>query len=180
MVQEIIELLLSLPQQHPVEILPPELDTLFARLGAVAAAAEAYAIEDRIWELWISHPDPAAAERMNSAIAAIARRNYDEAQALLDDLVRAEPLWPEAWNKRATLAFLRGRDEESLRNIRRTLLLEPRHFGALSGLAQICLRQGEPPLALLAFDAALKLNPHLAQVRVAADPLRQQLPQSIH
>jgi tetratricopeptide (TPR) repeat protein len=180
MIDDIVRLLARLTELEPIEILPPRLDELFARLPAAAPVSAAYAIEDEIWALWMGHDDPEAASRMEASIAAIASRRFDDAQALLDDLVRAHPLWPEAWNKRATLAFLRGHDVESVRDIRRTLEMEPRHFGALSGLAQICLRNGAPEVALLAFEAALSLNPHLSAVRLAADALKRQCPRTLH
>ncbi len=180
MIDDIIRLLARLPMIEPIEILPPRLDELFARLRADAPVSETYAIEDEIWALWTRHTDDDASAHMDAAIAAIAAKRFEEAQAMLDDLVRAHPLWPEAWNKRATLAFLRGRDADSVRDIRRTLEMEPRHFGALSGLAQICLRNGSPEAALLAFEAALQLNPHLAAVRLAIDGLRRHYPQTLH
>jgi tetratricopeptide (TPR) repeat protein len=180
MIEDIIRLLARLPELEPIEILPPRLDELFRQLQTGGPVAEAYAIEDEIWLLWTSHDDAEASAHLDAAIAAIASKRFDDAQEVLDDLVRAQPLWPEAWNKRATLAFLRGRDDDSVRDIRRTLEMEPRHFGALSGLAQICLRNGSPDAARLAFEAALRLNPHLAAVRVALAELRRQYPQTLH
>jgi Tfp pilus assembly protein PilF len=121
--------------------------------------------EDEIWALWTAHDDPALEARMQRAISAIARRRFSEAETLLDALVREAPDWAEAWNKRATLYYLTRRDAESLEDIRRTLALEPRHFGAICGFAQICLRCGEKAAAASAFNAALQINPHLDSVR---------------
>ncbi|NJO55540.1 MAG: tetratricopeptide repeat protein [Rhodospirillales bacterium] len=108
---------------------------------------------------------------MNAAIAAVAGKDYETAKRLLDDVVRAYPLWPEAWNKRATLFFLMERDEESARDIRRTLQLEPRHFGALAGFVQICLRHGEATAAAIACDAALRIYPTSPAMRMVAERL---------
>jgi tetratricopeptide (TPR) repeat protein len=105
-------------------------------------------------------PEPLA-EPMQAAIRAMASRQLDEAEIILDGLLTAAPDWAEAWNKRATLAYIRGDDIEAVADILATLALEPRHFGALSGLGQICLRQGEPEVAKLAFEAALRINPRL-------------------
>ncbi|MDW8469204.1 MAG: tetratricopeptide repeat protein [Burkholderiales bacterium] len=77
------------------------------------------------------------------------------------------PRWAEAWNKLATLYYMTERDDESVAAIRRTLELEPRHFGALAGLGEILRAHGERESALLAFRRALRLNPHLADVRAA-------------
>lgn len=180
MFEDVVRVIFSLPELAPLEILPPRLDALFEQLQAATEVGEAYTIEDEIWVLWTEHPDPAATRIMNTAIAAMASKRFAEAQTILDELVRQQPLWPEAWNKRATLAFLQGRDAESARDIRRTLQMEPRHFGALSGFAQICLRNQQPTAALIAFEAALRINPHLASVRIAADQLRRRHPNTLH
>jgi len=56
-------------------------------------------------------------------------------------------------------------------SIHRTLELEPRHYGAICGFAQICLSLGDTDSALFAFDAALRVNPHLERVRETIDKL---------
>ncbi|MBK8210316.1 MAG: hypothetical protein IPK78_10425 [Rhodospirillales bacterium] len=180
MFEETLRVILGLAEIEPIEVLPPGLDALFERLREDDAAAVAWRIEDDIWQMWTAHPDAAADALMTKAIAAVAGKRWNEAQTLLDGLVRAQPLWPEAWNKRATLAFLRGADEASAQDIRRTLQLEPRHFGALAGFAQICLRHGDADAALIAVEAALRIHPHLAQMRILADELRRHYPPTLH
>lgn len=180
MFDETLRVILSLPEIEPIEALPAALDPLFARLREDATAADAWSIEDAIWGIWIAHPDPAAGELMTRGIAAVAARHFAEAQDLLDRLVRAQPLWPEAWNKRATLLFLRGEDEASARDIRRTLQMEPRHFGALAGFAQICLRHGDAAAALITVEAALRVHPHLTPMRILEEELRRLHPPTLH
>jgi hypothetical protein len=58
--------------------------------------------------------------------------------------------------------------------------MEPRHFGALSGLGQIAIRQGEPHLALAAFKAATRVNPHLAGAKAAVESLERALRRQCH
>src|SRR5512134_4034346 len=109
------------------------LDRLFQRLQARPLVNNAYEIEDEIWETWIGGSDRPGTHAMNDAIAAMAQKQYAGAEQRLDRLIAAQPDWAEAWNKRATLYFLQGRECESLSDIRRTLELEARHFGAISG-----------------------------------------------
>jgi hypothetical protein len=180
MIEETLKVIATLSRLQPIEALPERLNTLFARLGSLEARAEAPFIEDEIWSIWTAHADPAAEARMNDAIAAVAGRKFGPAQALLDDLVHDHPLWPEAWNKRATLFFLRCEDASSVRDIRRTLQLEPRHFGALSGFVQICLRRGETVAAHIAAEAALQIHPHHPQLRQWADHLHRLHPPVRH
>ena len=81
------------------------------------------------------------------------------AGAAFDLLVQLQPRFAEAWNKRATLRYLIGDDEGSIADIRQTLALEPRHFGALSGLALILERQDRPGEAARSLKAAFAIRP---------------------
>jgi len=58
-----------------------------------------------------------------------------------------------------------------VRDIHRTLELEPRHFGALCGLGEICLTRGDVEAALFVFHAALRVNPHLDGARNTLEQL---------
>ena len=156
------------------------LDALFETLQSDDPAPSTEEIEDEIWAIWTSHDDPALETRMQHAIAAIARRRFDEAEQLLDGLVRDAPGWAETWNKRATLRFLQHRDAESVADIRRTLELEPRHFGAICGFGQICLRHGETAAAAGVFAAALEVNPHLDSVRAMLAELEPDPPRRLN
>ena len=89
----------------------------------------------------------------------------------MERLLRSCPDYAEAWNKRATLYYLQQRDEESVRDIHRTLELEPRHFGALCGLGEILVSEGEYEDALFVFLAALRLNPHLEGARSTVEQI---------
>ena len=86
-----------------------------------------------------------------------------------------EPGFAEAWKKRATLLYLIGDDDGSVAKVRRTLALEPRHFGALSGLGLINARHDRPETALHSFEAALAIHPFLPGARANVDALREQL-----
>jgi len=124
-----------------------------------------------IWAIWINHRDSRASHRMVAAVEAIAAGARDLAKPILDSLVEEHPDWAEAWNKRASLAFIEKRDNDSVADIARTLELEPRHFGAIIGFAQICLRNGRISEAKAAFEVALQLNPHIDGLRSIVDDL---------
>lgn len=164
-----LEVVVGLPDRKPHPTLPKRLDSLFRDLADPASANLPFEIEDLIWAIWCEHGDPEVSERMQRAISAIASGEHESAEKLLDDLCADQPDWAEAWNKRATLHYVAGRHEASLNDIQQTLLREPRHFGALSGFGQICLQHGDSPTARIAFEAALRINPHLAQVRGMLD-----------
>ena len=150
---------------------PAALDTLFRRLGACRRAEEAIATEDHIWHLWMYHPHRSAARALDLAAGDIAARRYDIAETRLSLLLRHLPDFAEAWHKRATLYYLLGRDARCVDDLRRTLELEPRHFGALCSFAEILLGEGERESARFAFSAALSLHPHLVRARQVVDSL---------
>ena len=152
--------------RRPVRSLPV-LDELFRRLLACTDPTLATETEDMIWELWMHHPNRAAREILDLATRDIAARRYDIAETRLAGLIRNLPNFAEAWHKRATLYYLVARDEECVGDIRRTLELEPRHFGAMLHFAELLLADGLRDAARLAFFKALCLNPHLARAREA-------------
>jgi tetratricopeptide (TPR) repeat protein len=158
---DILKLIVSWRERQARLRADDRLDRLFQTLQARPLVDNAYKIEDEIWETWIGGSDRPGTQIMNDAIAAMAQKQYAAAEQRLDRLIAAQPDWAEAWNKRATLYFLQGRECESLSDVRRTLELEPRHFGAISGFAHICMRNGDHRSAIIAMEAALQINPHL-------------------
>jgi hypothetical protein len=164
-VDALFQIILDLPLRKPAATLPRRLHGLFRELQQGEPGRDPDEIEDLIWALWISHEEQEAEETMAVAVDALASGAHDEARPLLDTLVARYPAWPEAWNKRATLAFIEQRDVACLADIARTLEMEPRHFGAVSGFGQICLRHGHLNEARAAFQVALALNPHLEGLR---------------
>jgi tetratricopeptide (TPR) repeat protein len=124
-----------------------------------------------IWSIWFDHHDRQASDRLFAAAAAISSGARDLARPMLDDLVEAHPDWAEAWNRRAALAFLEKRDGDSIADIAKTLELEPRHFGAILGFAQICLRHKRPQEAKAAFEIALRMNPHMDELKPVINDL---------
>jgi tetratricopeptide (TPR) repeat protein len=129
-----------------------------------------------IWAIWIDHRDRHASHRMVAAVEAIAAGARDLAKPILDSLVEEHPEWAEAWNKRATLAFIEKRDNDSIADIARALELEPRHFGAILGFAQISLRNGRIQEAKAAFEMAMRLNPHIDGLQSIVDDLAEARP----
>lgn len=169
----VFALVMSLPQLRPAPNLPRRLESLFRQLAKPEPDRDPDEIEELIWALWIGHEEAAASASMAAAVEAMTAGEPALAASILDQLVTDYPDWAEAWNKRATLAFIAERDEESVADIARTLHLEPRHFGAISGFAQICLRRGRLREARAAFQAALAINPHLQGVSDVIDELAQ-------
>jgi len=164
-----LRLVATLSARRPAAVLPSRLDQLFHNLTAPGCDPDE--VEEQIWRLWMHHPHRRAANELERTTSEIAGRLYDIAETRLHHLLRACPDFAEAWNKRATLYYLQERDEESVRDIHRTLELEPRHFGALCGLAEILRSLGDSGSAVFVFQAALRVNPHLTCARHAVEEL---------
>lgn len=161
-----------LPQRVQADQTDPRLDRLFAVLHTSTDARELDVAQSLIWNIWINHRDREAARLMRRGIFAMADARNDEALQIFHRLIAVDPDFAEAWNKRATLYFLMGELEKSRADVERTLELEPRHFGALSGLGQIELLSGDRDGALQAFEHALDSNPHLPGARRIIERLR--------
>src|SRR3546814_6374505 len=108
---------------------------------------------------------------MRQGVGEMASRRLPDALHTFTTLVEDAPDFAEAWNKRATVHFLMGHLAESAADVAETLRLEPRHFGALSGLGQIELLRDDLEGALEAFRAALKVHPHLPGAAAAVERL---------
>jgi tetratricopeptide (TPR) repeat protein len=140
------------------------LDFLFGALKVAPDEASAKHVEARIWALWMQTPSDTAALLMMRAKAAMDAQQTEVALKLLDAVVKLRPDYVEAWNRRATLYYLRNDYTHSLQDIEQVLVREPRHFGALAGLGMIMQDLGDEKRALDAFRKALAINPHLEKV----------------
>lgn len=152
---------LALPFGAAADQNDPDLDSLFDILKTSGAPAEMRAAESLIWKAWIHHDNAAYDAMMRDGIRAMNDGDFDRAIEVFSELVEMAPEYSEAWNKRATVYFLKGDLERSVEDVDRTLALEPRHFGALSGLGQIELLRGNGEAAINAFEGALELHPAL-------------------
>ncbi len=137
----------------------PELDALFAQLASAESHRPARVIEQQIWRHWLAFPDDSESQYIfNDVVEAVSLGQIQRGLDQANKVIRTHPDFAEAWNKRATLYYIAGDFERSVSDIIQTLALEPRHFGALSGLTQIFERQGQ-------YQRALKV---LGQLRVVS------------
>ena len=154
----------------------PKLDKLFAALQTSLSNANAASLEREIWAIWTRYPDDQAINRqMDRAIKMMNAGRLDDAEAMFSAIISRKPAFAEAWNKRATVRFFRGDDAGSANDILQVIKLEPRHFGALSGLGMIKVREGDLQGALQAYCAAQRINPFLPNIEVIIDKLWQRL-----
>ncbi len=139
------------------------LDILFATLKNSKSEKQAQFAAGQIWMLWYKSGDVDIDVLMRQARHSLDVGEHDEAIKLVDQALRRAPKYSEAWNLRATILFYMERIDEAVADIERTLVLEPRHFGALSGLATINMKRRNWSGALKALKAGLAIHPFMRQ-----------------
>ncbi len=150
------------------------LDDLFQQLQS-ATDEEAGAITQNIWIEWSKSGSASMDLLLKRGQDALAAGDPQSAIDHLTALIDHAPDFPEGYNERATAYFQIGQLGLSIADIARTLALNPRHFGALSGLGMIFEQLNEPDKALEVYREALKINPHMKDVQDAVKRLEAQL-----
>lgn len=140
-----------------------QLDMLFEQLSD-PASRNWQQVEDEIWAIWLRSGSDSMDLLLERGRKALEDGETDKAIEHLTALVDHAPDFAEGWNTRATAYYRAGLFGPALDDIRRTLALNPRHFGALSGLGLILEEMGLPDDALFAYREAQKLNPHQTSV----------------
>ncbi len=136
-----------------------ERERLFNALAASQNQAEANAIASDIWRMWLTPPNEEISALMDEATRLALLGDFEVALGIWDQIVAAAPDWSEGWNQRATLHYRLYNYEKSLADIAETLKREPKHFGALSGRAQIELFQGRVDEAVETLREAVAIHP---------------------
>ena len=163
---------LTLPPTGRADQTNVALDDLFDRLKASTDASDATVIEGLIWRIWIHRGIDEIDQKMALGIVAMGNGNLQESLSYFDEVVRSDPDFAEGWNKRATVYYMLGNFEASVADIKRTLALEPRHFGALSGMGLIYDAIGNQAAAAKVWEKALEINPHMEGIRHRMDEIR--------
>ena len=153
------------PSAAPADQTDPRLEALFARLKALPEGHQAAIVSRLIWSIWKNSNSPTVDLLMERSGRAMERGEHEAALGDLGVVVELAPKFAEGWNRRATLHYLMGNYQRSIEDVHRTLELEPRHFGALSGLGLIYRALEKPEKAINAWRRALAANPHLPQAR---------------
>ena len=138
----------------------PKLEILFNDLSQTQSAMKAQPILLEIWSIWSVAIDTKTQEKFDAGNQLMSKRQYDESILMFSDAINLQPTFAEAWNKRATVNYIIGNYEESISDIFSTLELEPRHFGALDGLAQIYMLQNKYFKAAQVYRKILEILPY--------------------
>jgi tetratricopeptide (TPR) repeat protein len=151
------------------------LDRLFAALKVAPDEESAKYVENRIWAIWFASGSDTTTILMDRVKVAMEAKDTGLAIKLLDAVIDFKPDFIEAWNRRATLYYLKKDFGRALADIHEVLVREPRHFGALSGLGIILQELGDDKHALEAFRRALAIHPHIERIGDLAKKLAEKV-----
>ncbi|MER9403490.1 hypothetical protein NKI36_05435 [Mesorhizobium caraganae] len=151
------------------------LDQLFADLKRERNEKAAERIAGRIWGEWFQSGSASIDLMMQWSQKAMDDQKFDVALDFLDQVVTLQPKYAEGWNRRATVHYMMRNFGKSMSDIDQTLQLEPRHFGSLSGLAQIMAATGHKQSALEAWQKVLAIYPMMRSAQDQVATLSEEL-----
>ena len=151
------------------------LDKLFSDLKRERNEKAAERIAGNIWTEWFQSGSASIDLMMLWSQKAMDNQKFDVALDFLDQVVTLQPTYAEGWNRRATVHYMMKNFGKSMSDIDHTLQLEPRHFGALSGLAQIMAATGHKQSALEAWQKVLGIYPMMRSAQDQVATLSEEL-----
>ena len=149
-----------------------ELDQLFVQL-ADPDNQDWQQVENQIWTLWSLSGSAAMDLLLARGREAMGSGDMDAAIEHFTALTDHAPDFAEGWNARATAYYHAGMFGPSIQDIQSTLALNPRHFGALSGLGMILAQLDMTQEALDAYRAALEIHPQKDSIRTTVERLEK-------
>ena len=153
-----------------------EIDKLFTQLKSANDFENSKKIEDKIWDLWITHPSKNSLTKLLAdGSSAMMDNKLDTAYNKFTEVIELDPNWAEAWNKRATVLYLMGKYKLSQADIDKVLAIEERHFGALTGqgLVQTALKNYQK--AIDSYIEAHKVHPFMKSPMIMIEKLQIEL-----
>ena len=160
------------------------------RLSQVGRMEDTHALVDRLrdddptvrdaagmalWSVWGRSGDPAVDRLYQVGVRQMEAGDWSQALDTFGKIIRRKPAFAEGWNKRATILFMMGELEASLKDCDEVIRRNPQHFGVLSGFGQIHMQLGNLEQALGYFERALEVNPNLDSIAAIVPVLRQSL-----
>jgi len=147
------------------------LDDLLSRLSQSPNESEAEQITEEVWALFFDSGSPTVDLLLQRGITAQKAGMLALASDFFGDVVEFAPDFAEGYNRRAGLEYKRGQFSEALEDLNKALEIQPRHFGALTGLGMVLERLGAQGAAYQAYSDALAVNPFEKTAKAGAERL---------
>jgi Flp pilus assembly protein TadD len=163
------------PAEKPAARKEPTVDELFADLAAAKDDRSASAIADRIQRRLASSGSATIDVLMGQAHAAIGAEKLPVALDLLDAVTRLKPDFAEGWSRRAAVHYQRDDFGKALADLEHALVLEPRDWRTLVGLATVLKTLDREEAALKAYEAALAVHPRSEEAKKGHDELEAEV-----
>ena len=156
-----------------------QLNRLFNELK-INNATLVYGTEQKIWEIWTTHPtDEKLTLKLSEGINLMQGNTLSESIEIFSDLIELDPNWAEAWNKRATALYLIGDYEGSQKDIDKVLELEDRHFGALAGQGLVNIKLENYEKAIESYERAQEIYPAMQSPKIMIEQIEQLIKQQL-
>ena len=130
--------------------------------------------EQKIWKIWSTHPSD---EKLTLLLAEgsnlVNNEKYNQAIDVFSKAINLDPLWAEAWNKRATVLYLSGEFERSQKDIDKVLELEKRHFGALAGQGLVNIHLKNYEKAIESYEKAKEIYPSMKSPDIMIEQIKK-------
>jgi tetratricopeptide (TPR) repeat protein len=130
---------------------------------------------DALWQIWSRSGVKAIDSQYQRGVQLMQASRLGEAVAVFSEIIKKQPGFAEAWNKRATIYFMLGEYQLSLKDCDEVMKRNRNHFGALSGYGQIYIELRDYKRAIDYLERALKVNPNLPGTSETIELLQEQL-----
>ena len=151
-----------------------KLNQLFEQLKKSKNTSIALEIEIKIWNIWSTHPThDNLTQSLEEGSGLMSRGELEAAYRIFSTIIESAPDWAEGWNKRATVLYLMGRYQDSLKDIDEVLKRESRHFGALSGQGLVQTKFKNYEKAIQSYQTVQKIYPSLRAAKVMIPQLEK-------
>ena len=156
-----------------------QLNKLFNELRINNANA-VYGTEQKIWEIWSTHPtDQFLTTRLAEGSKLVRNKQLINAVDIFTEVIKKDPTWAEAWNKRATVLYLLGDYQSSQNDIDKVLKLEKRHFGALAGQGLVNIKLENYEKAIKSYEKAQEIYPAMQSPKIMIEQIQQLIKQQL-
>ena len=156
-----------------------KLNKLFEELK-ISSESSSFEIEQKIWKLWSTHPDnDNLTLLLAEGLEAVNNNQFNIAIDIFTKVIKLDPNWAEAWNKRATVHYLVGQYQKSQNDIEKVLKLETRHFGALAGQGLVNIKLKNYEKAIKSYEKALEIYPSMQSPEIMIKEIQALIKQEL-